>query len=89
MNLEENHMQDNIEGDNMSTRIENIIHAQNRSVRHFSSLQRKRLNELKQMQRNKEKGIPVNTDEIVKKLQRAGILDKNGDITSPYKIEDE
>lgn len=85
MSLEENHMQDNIEGDNMSTRIENIIRAQNRSANHFLSLQRKRLKELKTIEDMMRKGIPVNTDEIIKDLQSSGILDKKGNLSKHYK----
>lgn len=47
--------------------------------------QNERLKKLKAMEQRKKNGKRVNTKPIVEGLQRAGILDKNGDLAHPYR----
>ena len=71
-------------GDTMSAVVENIIKKDNEQHEQFYNHQRSRIVELRQMNAAKANGKPVSSAQIVKKLKKAGILDKHGNLAAPY-----
>lgn len=53
--------------------------------KNFMTLQRKRLAQLKKMQRAKNRGENVDISSVVAELKSSGILDKNGNLSKIYK----
>lgn len=51
-------------------------------------IQKRELLKLQTMERKKMDGKKVDTSPIVKSLQRAGILDRKGNLATPYRSED-
>lgn len=51
----------------------------------FMLLQRKRLDQLKEMQKAKKRGEEVDISSVISELQNSGILDKNGNLKKIYK----
>lgn len=45
----------------------------------------KRLAQLRAIERRKKEGKRIQTKPIIEELQRAGILDENGDLAIPYR----
>ena len=69
----------------MTAVIERIISVERADTDAFIKRQNERLKKLKAMEQRKKNGKRVNTKPIVEGLQRAGILDKNGDLAHPYR----
>lgn len=69
----------------MTAVIERIISVERADTDAFIKRQNERLKKLKAMEQRKKNGKRVNTKPIVEGLQRAGILDKNGDLAYPYR----
>lgn len=75
------------EGYNMATIIEEIIKSDNKQHEKFIILQKNRINQLRKLKEDKKNGKKIEVSTIIDKLQKAGILDKNGDLATPYKCE--
>lgn len=69
----------------MTAVIERIISVERADTDAFIKRQNERLKKLKAMEQRKKNGKRVNTKPIIEGLQRAGILDKNGDLAYPYR----
>lgn len=69
----------------MTAVIERIISVERADTDAFIKRQNERLKKLRAMEQRKKNGKRVNTKPIVEGLQRAGILDKNGDLAYPYR----
>lgn len=54
----------------------------------FIKQQNKRLAQLRAIERRKKEGKRIQTKPIIEELQRAGILDENGDLAIPYRDEE-
>lgn len=68
--------------------IERIIEIEHRETNAFIKKQHIRIQELKKIQKDKSMGKKIDKTSIIKELQSAGILDKNGKLASPYCDED-
>lgn len=77
------------QGDNMAATIEKILISQLAERNNFLKKQDKRLSQLKAIAKRKMEGKQIQKGRIISKLQRAGILDQNGNLSDPYKLEDE
>ena len=55
----------------------------------FIKKQNKRLAQLKEIAQRKNAGCRIQQKRIITKLQNAGILDENGEISAPYRAENE
>ncbi len=75
-------------GDIMPVIIERIITIERAETDAFIKRQNKRLERLRAMEQRKREGKRVNTKPIVEGLQRAGILDKHGNLAAPYRDEE-
>ena len=75
-------------GDIMPVIIERIITIERAETDAFIKRQNKRLERLRAMERKKREGKRVNTKPIIEGLQKAGILDKHGNLASPYRDEE-
>lgn len=69
----------------MSVIIERIITIERAETDAFIKKQNRRLERLRAMERKKREGKRVNTKPIAEGLQRAGILDKHGNLAAPYR----
>lgn len=77
------------QGDNMAATIEKILISQSAQRNDFLKKQNKRLLQLKEIEKRKIEGKQVQQKRIISKLQRAGILDQDGKLSAPYRLEDE
>lgn len=75
-------------GDIMPAIIERIISIERAETDAFMKIQKRELVKLQIMEQKKKDGEKVDTASIVRSLQRAGILDKKGDLATPYRSED-
>ena len=75
-------------GDIMPVVIERIISIERAETDAFMKRQKKELIRLQTIEQRKREGKRVNTQPIIKSLQKAGILDKNGNLAFPYRDED-
>ncbi len=71
-------------GEDMSAVVENIIKKDNEQYEEFYNYQRNKIAELRKMNAAKANGKNVSSTEIEEKLKNAGILDKQGNLASPY-----
>lgn len=71
-------------GDIMSAVVESIIKKDNEQYEQFYNHQRSRIEELRQKNAAKASGQRVASSHIVRKLKKAGILDDQGNLASPY-----
>ena len=71
-------------GDIMPVIIERIIRFERAETDAFI----KRLAQLRAIERRKKEGKRIQTKPIIEELQRAGILDENGDLAIPYRDEE-
>lgn len=76
-------------GDNMAITIERIITAQSCKRNDFIKKQNKRLAQLRKIEERKNAGCRIQQRRIIAKLQNAGILDENGEVSAPYRDENE
>lgn len=76
-------------GNNMATVIEDIIKAQSHQRNEFLKKQEERIIQLRNFEKQKRLGRYVQQKQIIRKLQKAGILDKNGELSTPYRHDDE
>lgn len=76
-------------GDNMPLTIESIIMAQSQQRNDFIEKQNNRLSRLREIEQEKNDDFFIQQKQIIKKLQSAGILDEHGEISAPYRIENE
>lgn len=72
----------------MAAVVEKIISRDTSDRNAFLKKQNKRIKELKAVESRKKIGRCVRQKQIIEKLKRAGILDQNGDIATPYKYEE-
>ena len=75
-------------GDIMPIIIERIIAIERAETDDFIKRQNKRLERLKAMEQRKREGKRVNTKPIIEGLQKAGILDRSGNLAAPYRDEE-
>lgn len=75
-------------GDIMPIVIERIISIERAETDAFMKRQNKRLERLRAMEQRKRDGKRVDTKPIIEGLQKAGILDKHGNLASPYRDEE-
>lgn len=75
-------------GDNMAIIIEKIIISQTTQVNSFLKKQDRRIAQLREIQQRKMEGKRIQQNRIISKLQRAGILDENGELSAPYRNDD-
>lgn len=75
-------------GDIMPIVIERIISIERAETDAFMKRQNKRLERLRAMEQRKRDGKRVNTKPIIEGLQKAGILDKHGNLAAPYRDEE-
>ena len=75
-------------GDIMPVVIERIISIEHAETDAFIKKQKEELIRLREIERRQKEGKKVNIKPIVKGLQRAGILDKDGNLAHPYCDED-
>lgn len=73
----------------MFVNIESIINTQNKPTTDFMKKQTKHLKVLNKLIKMKQNGEPIDASDIIKKLQSAGILDKKGELSKPYRVDDE
>lgn len=74
--------------DSMANTIKEIVDAYNNSESRFMEYQQRRLKELQERIKAKERGEVVDVSDIIKRWQAAGILDSNGNIAEIYRLED-
>lgn len=72
----------------MAATIEKIISVETSDMDNFLKQQLKRKKQLFETEKRKNNGCHVRTNRIIAKLQRAGILDENGELAAPYNGED-
>ncbi len=75
-------------GDIMPVIIEKIIRFERAETDAFIKHQNKRLVQLRAIERRKKEGKRIRKKPIIEELQRAGILDENGDLAVPYRDEE-
>ena len=75
-------------GDIMPIVIERIISIERAETDAFMKRQNKRLERLRAMEQRKRDGKRVDTKPIIEGLQKAGILDKHGNLAAPYRDEE-
>lgn len=76
------------QGDSMPMIIERIITIERAETDAFLKRQKERLEQLRVMEQKKRSGERVNTRPIIDGLKKAGILDGQGFLASPYRDED-
>ena len=74
--------------DEMTVTIKKIIRVENSAADDFMRDQRRKRANLLKKEKWKKEGCNVKVDSIISKLQRAGILDENGNLAAPYNGED-
>lgn len=75
-------------GDIMPVIIERIISIERAETDAFIKRQKRELARLQVMEQKKRAGQKVNTKPIIEGLQKAGILDKHGNLAAPYRGEE-
>lgn len=72
-------------GDIMPVIIERIISIERAETDAFMKRQKRELARLQAIEQRKRAGKRVNTKPIIEGLQKAGILDKHGNLAAPYR----
>lgn len=75
-------------GDIMPVIIERIISIERAETDAFIKRQERELARLKAMEQRKKEGKKVDVKPIIAGLQKAGILDKRGNLAAPYRDEE-
>ena len=75
-------------GDIMPVIIERIISIERAETNAFMERQKRELARLQAMEQKIREGKRVDTKPIVKGLQKAGILDRKGNLAAPYRDEE-
>lgn len=75
-------------GDIMPVIIERIISIERAETDAFMKRQKRELVRLQAMEQKIREGKRVDTKPIIKGLQKAGILDRKGNLAAPYRDED-
>lgn len=75
-------------GDNMPAIIERIISIEKAETTAFLKKQEKELARLKAIEYRKNQGKRIHKKPIIEELQKAGILDIDGKLASPYRDEE-
>lgn len=72
----------------MTAAVKEIIE-RNRKIRsRVSDFQKKRIAELQKRVERQRRGETVDSADVFKRWQKIGIIDQNGELTSPYRQED-
>ena len=75
-------------GDIMPVIIERIISIERAETNAFMERQKRELARLQAMEQKIREGKRVDTKPIIKGLQKAGILDRKGNLAAPYRDEE-
>ena len=74
--------------DIMTVAVEEIASTNMQGRNDFIKKQNVRIRQLRAIEDRKNQGRHIHKGPIMKKLQRAGILDQNGEIAAPYRKEE-